>query len=73
MYIFNRYNMVMKNKVGRPIKPKTEQRDNVLRIRLTASEREILENAAQLKHLDTSSWVRSIILTQAEKDIDTKF
>ena len=57
----------MVKKAGRPKKPKKEQRDNVLRIRLTASERHIIDVAAQKNHLDTSAWTRSLILKEAEK------
>ncbi len=55
-------------KVGRPKKSKKDQRDNVLRIRLTATERHIIDVVAQKNHLDTSAWVRSIILNEAEKN-----
>jgi len=60
----------MEKKVGRPKKTEKEQRDNVLRIRLTASERHIIDNAATKNHLDTSAWVRSIILIESEKFVD---
>ena len=62
----------MSKKIGRPKKAKKEQRENVLRIRLTASERHIIDSAAQHNHLDTSAWVRSIILNTAEKILDNK-
>lgn len=58
----------MAKKAGRPKKAKKDQRDNVLRIRLTASERHIIDVVAQKNHLDTSAWVRSIILKEAEKN-----
>jgi len=57
----------MVKKAGRPKKTKKERRDDVLRIRLTASERHIIDVAAQKNHLDTSAWTRSIILKEAEK------
>lgn len=57
----------MDNQAGRPKKPIDEQRSNILRIRLTETERKLIDEAANLKHLDTSAWVRSIILTEAEK------
>jgi uncharacterized protein (DUF1778 family) len=60
----------MKKKVGRPKKTEKEQRGNTLRIRLTASERHTIDDAAGQKHLDTSAWVRSVILTEAEKIVD---
>lgn len=60
----------MKNEIGRPKKDKKDQRENILRIRLTASERQIIDTAAQKNHLDTSAWVRSIILISAEKILD---
>jgi len=55
-------------KVGRPKKSKKDRRGNVLRIRLTATERHIIDVAAQKNHLDTSTWARSIILKEAEKN-----
>jgi uncharacterized protein (DUF1778 family) len=57
----------MIKKAGRPKKTKKDQRENILRIRLTASERHIIDVAAQKNHLDTSAWTRSIILKEAEK------
>lgn len=58
----------MIKKAGRPKKSKKEQRANILRIRLTSSERHIVDVAAQKDHLDTSAWSRSIILKEAEKN-----
>ena len=57
----------MANQAGRPKKPIDEQRTNILRIRLTQKERKKIDEAAESKHLDTSAWVRSVILTEAEK------
>ncbi len=58
----------MRKKIGRPKKAKKDQRENVLRIRLTASERQLINDAAKKNHHDTSAWVRSIILNAAEKN-----
>lgn len=57
----------MIKKAGRPKKAKSAQRVNVLRVRLTASERRIVDKTAKEAHLQTSSWARSIILSEAEK------
>ena len=57
----------MDKKVGRPRQTKKAQRNNVLRVCLTDSERHAIEVAAQKHHLNTSAWVRSLILTEAEK------
>ena len=51
---------------GRPPKRQQERRENVLRIRLTAAERHTLDNMAQERGLDTSSWARSELLRVVE-------
>jgi hypothetical protein len=51
--------------MARPKKPEGEVRENVLRIRLTDAERKALDDAAQAKHLETSSWARSELLALA--------
>ena len=58
----------MVKKAGRPKKAKKDQRENILRIRLTASERQLIDSAAKKNHLDTSAWVRSVILSKAEEN-----
>ena len=47
---------------GRPQKKQPERRENVLRIRLTEAERAELDDIAQKKGLDSSSWARSELL-----------
>ena len=54
------------------MKPKSKKsegstRSNVLRIRLTVAERQVLEEAAREQGLDTSSWARSELLRGAKK------
>jgi hypothetical protein len=52
---------------GRPKKPKTDARTNVLRVRLTNNERKELDQAASTSGLDTSTWVRYELLSLAKK------
>jgi hypothetical protein len=52
--------------------PEGEQRENVLRIRLTPEERRILDDVAQLKKLPTSKWARDIILGVARRQSNKK-
>jgi hypothetical protein len=47
---------------GRPPKPKSEKRGNVLRILLTEAERRMLDKTAKAKTLDVSTWARMILL-----------
>jgi hypothetical protein len=56
-----------KAKTGRPKKQPGEARDSILQVRLTAAERKLLDDAAQLKSLDTSAWVRSESLALARQ------
>lgn len=55
---------------GRPKKPPGEARDSILQVRLTAAERELLDEAARAKALDTSAWVRSEMLSVARAMLD---
>ena len=57
---------------GRPKKAARETRGNVLRIRLTAAERQALNGAAQAKGLETSSWARSELIALARKVLGNK-
>jgi len=57
---------------GRPKKAEGEARGNVLRIRLTEEERQVLDDAARGKGLETSSWARSELLGQARKVLGKK-
>lgn len=52
---------------GRPSKPEEQARTNILRIRLTVTERAELDQAAILKSLETSSWARSELLSLSRK------
>jgi len=51
--------------MARPKKPPGEVRENVLRIRLTDDERELIDAAARAKSLDSSAWARSELLALA--------
>ena len=53
-----------KNERGRPPKADDERKDNVLRIRMTQDEREVLDQAADGK---TSSWARDVLLRAAKR------
>ncbi len=48
-------------------KPEGEVRENVLRIRLTEEERALLDQAAEAKTLETSTWARSELIALAKK------
>jgi hypothetical protein len=52
---------------GRPKKTEGERRDNILRVRLTEDERRLLDQFAQEKALDTSSWARAALVALAKK------
>lgn len=49
--------------VGRPPKPDSERRDNVLRIRLTEDERAQLDEVAD----NVSTWAREVLLRAARR------
>jgi len=53
---------------GRPKKKASERREDTLRIRLTAEEREKLDKASALKALDTSTWARMVLVERAKKE-----
>ena len=57
---------------GRPKKAEAEARGNVLRIRLTETERQALAGAARAKGLETSSWARSELIALARKLLGNK-
>jgi len=52
-------------KKGRPPKPEEFRKTNVLRIRLTESERALLDDAADEQ--DTSTWARNILKRAANR------
>lgn len=60
--IFCGYDLFM---AGRPKKDTGERRENVLRIRLTESERRVLDKASKGKGLDVSAWARMVLLESA--------
>lgn len=51
-------------------KPEGQARDNVLRIRLTEEERALLDQAAETRTLETSTWARSELIALAKKALD---
>jgi uncharacterized protein (DUF1778 family) len=51
----------------RPRKPAGEAKTFMLRVRMTQEERDLLEEAANLKSLQLSSWVRSEMLALARR------
>ena len=53
--------------MARPKNAKTDQRQNVLRIRLTDAERKRLDAAADARTLDTSTWARAELLQLAKR------
>lgn len=53
--------------MARPKKPTDEAKTYMLRIRMTESERAMLEDAAKTKSLDTSTWARSELVALARK------
>ena len=52
---------------GRPKKPVSDARGNVLRIRLSDEERKELDEAAESNTLDTSTWARSELIRLARQ------
>jgi uncharacterized protein (DUF1778 family) len=55
-----------------PPKRTREARGDVLRIRLTDDERRALDDAANSKNLETSTWARSELLNLARRLIGRK-
>jgi uncharacterized protein (DUF1778 family) len=46
-------------------KPKSERKDEEIRLRLTAAQKEAFTEAAKRKGLDLSNWLRSIAVREA--------
>lgn len=46
-------------------KPKAERKEDVVRVRVTAEQKEALTRAAKKTGLDVSGWARSILLREA--------
>jgi hypothetical protein len=57
-----------KRKMGRPPMPPGEARTAELRIRLTPTEREALDETAQAREEDTSTWARALLLAQVARE-----
>ena len=53
--------------MARPTKPPGEVRENVLRIRLTEVERKAIDETAQARGLDSSTWARMELLALVKK------
>ncbi len=53
--------------MGRPPKPPDERKSSELRIRLTETDREILDDAARYKGAETSTWARNVLLKAAKR------
>jgi hypothetical protein len=58
--------------MARPKKPMAEAKSYMLRIRMTESERKIIEEAANSRSLETSTWARSELITLAKRLIAKK-
>lgn len=54
---------------GRHKKPESEVKTYMLRIRMTETERVLLEEAAKAKSLETSTWARSELIGLARKTL----
>jgi hypothetical protein len=52
---------------GRRKKPDTETKSYMLRIRMTQTERALLEEAAKSRSLETSTWARSELVALARR------
>ncbi len=54
-------------RMGRPPKPPDDRKSSELRIRLTAMDRETLDEVARSKGAETSTWARDILLKAAKR------
>jgi hypothetical protein len=57
---------------NRKKKPAAEAKTYMLRIRMTEADRALLETAARLKSLETSTWARSELVALARKLLGQK-
>jgi hypothetical protein len=57
---------------GRAKKPLSQVKSYTLRIRLTQAQRTLLEEAAQSRGLETSTWARAELLALAKELLPTK-
>jgi hypothetical protein len=69
LWNFCAYNAVM---AGRPKKPESQAKNAILRIRMTGTDRALLDEAARTKSLETSSWARSELIALARKALAKK-
>jgi hypothetical protein len=58
--------------MGRPKKPAAERRSTTLRIRLTRAERKELDETANAREMDTSTWAREALLALAGRKTPRK-
>jgi uncharacterized protein (DUF1778 family) len=65
--IFQLFVATIFNMMGRPPKPETEKKENVLRIRLTEADRATLDQAAEVAGGETSTWAREQLLAIANR------
>lgn len=60
-----------KKKTGRPKKAADERKGRYLQVRVDEAEKAAFDQAAALKGLDTSGWVRLRLREAAQKDLST--
>ena len=53
--------------MARPTKNEVDRKTYMLRIRMTQNDRAVIDAAAQSEGLDTSSWVREVLLRSAKR------
>jgi predicted HicB family RNase H-like nuclease len=58
-----------KKKMGRPPKPKSEQKGRYLQVRVDDAEKAAFDRAARLSGIDLSAWVRERLRGVARKEI----
>jgi hypothetical protein len=56
----------MKKRRGRPPKTEEQRKDVDLRIPVTATQKELVAEAARLEGIDMAAWARPILLTAAQ-------
>ena len=71
MELFCCYNISMNKtettQMGRPPKPPDQRKSSELRIRLTETDRETLDDAAKSRGAETSTWARDVLLKAAKR------
>jgi len=53
--------------MGRPAKDEADRKTNVFRIRMTDSERLLIDAASNAEGQDTSSWARAVLIRAAKR------